>query len=283
VLAGREGEVARRAPAVDLLVVGLAIRTSVALGLIAGLLLLGTEWFSSQAATQYSDLLLALAFLAAVFLLREGDNSPHPSTLIAAGLAIGLAPWIKNEGLPFAIAALAIVTWRFRPRGLLWCAAGAAPGLLATAAVKLFAGGRESMFPSSLADALTRIADPGRAWQILLAFGKGIWEAGPLWANPVLLILVIALVLRRPSPESRPPILWLMIPVGAALAADFGVFLLSMSDLSWHLSTSMTRLQAQVWPCLIWALFSMLSTPEEYFANAAITTGKARRESGLPR
>src|SRR5258708_15026690 len=90
--------------AAALLVASLAARRSVSLGLLAGLLLLSTELFAAQAASQYSDLLEGLAFLAALVLLDAGVT---PWMLFAAGVAVGLAPWIKNEGQPFAIAALA--------------------------------------------------------------------------------------------------------------------------------------------------------------------------------
>jgi hypothetical protein len=55
------------------------------------------------------------------------------------------------------------------------------------------------------------------------------------------------------------------------------------ADLAWHVSSSVNRLLAQAWPCLIWLLFSMLRTPEEYFrtpelAPAGVSAAKKRRQ-----
>ena len=98
-----------------LLGASLASRKSPALGLLAWLVLLASEVFASQAAAQYSDLLQGLAFLSALVLLDAAAKECRPArtVLAAAGLAIGLACWIKNEGLPFALAALAVAAWRF--------------------------------------------------------------------------------------------------------------------------------------------------------------------------
>ena len=84
------------------------------LGALAALLLIASEVFVSQAASQYSDLLAGLAFLAVLVLLEAASSTLTPTRLlIAAGLAMGFAPWIKNEGLPFSLAAMAVVVWKF--------------------------------------------------------------------------------------------------------------------------------------------------------------------------
>ena len=256
-----------------LLIGSLAARRSLGLGLLGGLLLVATELFASQSAAQYADLLLALAFLAAMVLLdaaAEPDSAPG-RLLIAAGLAIGFAPWIKNEGIPFAVAALALAAWRFRMRGWHWILLGSAPGLVATAALKFMAQGRESMFPGSAGEAFTKLADPGRWWQSLLGFGNAFLQLGPWWAHPVLLIVLLTWAFGPLPPADRRSRLWLWIPLAVTLASEYGLFVVTASDLSWHLGTSITRLVLQVWPCLIWLVLSMLRTPEEYFPTLAET------------
>ena len=261
-----------------LLGASLASRKSVMLGLLAWAVLLASEVFASQTAAQYSDLLQGLAFLSALVLLDAADRSESsPRLLLAAGLAIGLACWIKNEGLPFTIAALAVAAWRFRGRGLPWLALGAAPGVLSTAILKMFvAHGREAIFPSTMGEALTKIAGAGRWWQAALGFAKAVFDAGSLWAHPVLLAAALAFALRFvPKPE-RVDRLWLWIPIAVTTAAEYGLYLITTADLDWHISTSVSRLVAQLWPALIWLFFLMLRPPEEYVKVAAPAVSGAK-------
>ncbi len=241
----------------------LAARRSAALGLLSVLVLAASEVFSSQTAAQYSDLLQGLAFLAALALLDLADEFPGPRLWMAAGLVAGLSAWIKNEGLPFAAAALLIAAWRFRKPALVWLACGATPGLLATAALKLcFAQGREAIFPATMSEAAAKIAGAGRWWQAGLGFGKAIFDAGAAWTHPVILMAILALALRFAPAAERRRRAWLWIPVGVTAAAEYGTYLLTTADLDWHISTSVSRLLAQLWPSLLWLFFTMLETPE---------------------
>ncbi len=180
-------------------------RRSVALGLLAWLVLLASEVFASQAAAQYSDLLEALAFLSALVLLEAMGERAEPRALVAAGLAIGLSCWVKNEGWPFAIAALAVALWRFHLRGMQWIAVGVTPGFLATLVLKMFfVQGREDMFPNTLAEAMAKIAGAGRWWQAALGFGNAIFDAGSPWTHPVVLAAVLAVALRFVTAAGTP-------------------------------------------------------------------------------
>ncbi len=249
-----------------LLGAGLASRKSVALGAMGWLILLCSEVFASQAASQYSDLLQGLAFLAALILLdRATDSSPR--LLFAAGMALGLAAWTKNEGLPFAVAALAVAGWRFR-NGAVWVLLGSMPGLLAVAVLKLFvAQGRESVFPNTVGEIIAKLVQPGRWWQAFLGFGKAVIDAGDPWAHPVILGTALVLVLRFAPAKDKQKQWLLWVPVAATVAAEYGLYLVTTADLDWHISTSVSRLLAQLWPPVIWMVLVMLHTPEEYFVQ----------------
>jgi hypothetical protein len=248
-----------------LLGASLASRRSPALGLLAWLVLLASEVFASQAASQYSDLLQGLAFLSALVLLDAAAEHTGPRILAAAGLAIGLSCWIKNEGLPFAVAAICVAAWRFGPRAV-WLAVGALPGLLATAVLKLFvAQGGEAVFPHSVGEAMGKIAGAGRWWQAALGFAKAGYDAGNWWTHPVLLALLLAIALRFVPPAEVRQRMWLLIPIGATAAAEYGLYLVTTADLNWHISTSVSRLVAQLWPSLLWLFFMLLRAPEDAF------------------
>jgi hypothetical protein len=243
----------------------IAARRSPALGVLACLVLLASEVFASQTAAQYSDLLQGLAFLATLVLLEAADAQPSARLWIAVGLGAGLSAWIKNEGSPFAVAALAVALWRFRARAAPWLAAGAAPGLLALVILKLsLAQGREAMFPQTWGEMAAKIGDAGRWWQAALGFGKAVFDAGAAWTHPVLLAAILGFALRFVSKRERRTRAWLAIPIAVATAAEYGIYLITEANLDWHISTSVDRLVAQLWPSLIWFFSLMLRAPEEH-------------------
>jgi hypothetical protein len=273
--------------ALILLGASLASRRSVALGLLAWLVLLASEVFASQAAAQYSDLLQGLAFLSALVLLdaaaQNQDENQDARLMAAAGLAIGLSCWIKNEGLPFTLAALAVAAWRFWPsiQKLAWIGVGALPGLLATLVLKLFvAQGSEAVFPHTMSEALEKIAGPGRWWQAALGFAKAVYDAGNLWTHPVLLAAVLALALRFVPRAEWLNRAWLLVPIAATAAAEYGLYLVTTADLNWHISTSVSRLVAQLWPSLIWLFFMALRAPEEAFSSKPEAVRAAAAKAG---
>jgi hypothetical protein len=263
-----------------LLGASLARSASLALGLLAWLVLLGSGVFTSQVPVQYADQLLGLAFLASLVLLDWADRAGlSPRLLFAAGLAIGFAPWIKNEGWPFAIAALGIAAWRFWGRAMIWIVLGAMPGLLATIVLKIIAQGREGTIPGTIGAALAKISDASRWWQALVGFAGAILGAGPLWAHPLILVAALAIVLRLIPAAVRRARGWLWIPIAVTLAAEYGLYLVTTADINWHISTSVNRLVAQVWPSLLWLAFLMLRPPEDYFvAQAAVVKSSPKRK-----
>jgi hypothetical protein len=260
----------------------LASRKSVTLGLLAWLVLLASEIFASQTSAQYSDLLQGFAFLATLVLLEAAAASGSPRVMLAVGLAAGLSAWIKNEGLPFSIAALAVGLWRFRSRGLVWLALGGAPGLAALAMLKLIAQGADQTLPHNLSAAMLQITQAGRWWQAALGFGKAVYDAGAVISHPVLLSAVLAVALRFVPAEERLKRMWLWIPIGVTAAAEYGLYLVTEANLDWHISTSVSRLVAQLWPSLIWLFFWMLRTPEELVA-ATPTPAPAPKKAAAKR
>lgn len=246
----------------------IASRRSVALGAFGMLVLLSSEVFAAQAASQYSDLLLGLAMLAAAVLWEAARSTPEAETrlLVAAGLATGLAPWIKNEGLPFAVAGLAVVLWRFRLKGFLAAFCGAIPGLAATLVLKSMAQGREEFIPRTIGEALSKLAQPGRWIDSILGIVRGVYQTGDPWSHPIVLLALLAMALQFIPKAQRHARYWLIIPVGVALGAEFGAYLITTADLMWHIGTTISRFLAQVWPSFIWLVLMHLRTPEEPFS-----------------
>jgi hypothetical protein len=141
-----------------------------------------------------------------------------------------------------------------------------------------FVQGREDMFPNTLAEAMAKIAGAGRWWQAALGFGNAIFDAGSPWTHPVVLAAVLAVALRFVPAAERRARLWMWIPIGATAAAEYGLYLITTSNLDWHISTTVNRLVAQLWPSLIWLFFLLLRAPEDAFASAQTVPVRSRRK-----
>jgi hypothetical protein len=229
---------------------------SEALGWIALLVLLATEGFVSQSAAQYADIPLSFYVLGTV-------ASLDAEAFLVAGVCAGLAAWTKNEGLPFLLLAGGAALWRWGGRNAARFAAGAAPAALTALCFKMFlALVTESMFPKTAAEALAKLSDGGRWVRVASSFARNAWELGVPWAHPLLLIGVTGLAFGFVSKQEARSRLWLGLPLAGLLATEFGIYLLTTANLTWHLGTSNSRLLAQVWPAAVFILISMLNRPD---------------------
>jgi hypothetical protein len=251
-------------------------------GLLAVLVLLATETFVSQAASQYADIPLGFYILATVVLLVQASVRQWPSGLLAlVGMFAGLAAWTKNEGLPFAIIACLVALWRGGRRAGAWVTVAAAPGILLATALKLWlATGGEKMFPATAAEAAKMLVDPSRWVQIATAFARNVWDLGVPWAHPILLLAILAFALGFGPKDQTRSRWWLLLPAAGLLAADFGIYLISTTGLGWHLSTSSNRLIVQIWPGVLFVFFLMVRPPQSLTQAAAVRPTPPKRGRG---
>ena len=234
-----------------------------AAGLIALLLLLGTEGFVSQAGLQNADVPISFYLLAVLMLLVFASDQGWPrGTMALAGLCCAFAAWTKNEGLPFAILAVAVVAWRGGRKATRWMAVGALPVAALIAGFKfLLVPDREAMFPRTMGEALSKAADWSRWMQIAESFIQSLWQMGSPWVHPVLLVAILAVTLGL-EPRSRVrQRIWLAVPIAGLLPADFAAYLVTTADLGWQLSTSNVRLLVQVWPSLLFLTLLVIVPP----------------------
>jgi hypothetical protein len=234
-----------------------------AAGLIALLLLVASEGFASQAGSQNADIPISLYLLATLALIAlAGDHGWPRGTLLLAGLCCGLAAWTKNEGVPFAILAVAAVAWKGGTKAAGWMTVGAVPAVALLAAFKiLLVHDSEGLLPKTLGEALARAADVSRWMQITGSFGQSIWQMGTPWAHPVLLAAILAAALGLAPRSLVRSQIWLVLPVIGLLAADFLAYLVTTADLAWQLGTSNLRLIVQVWPALLLLTFLVIASP----------------------
>jgi hypothetical protein len=230
-------------------------------GLLAVIIISASESFVAQSAFQYADIPLAFFLLACVGLLALAERDDwKPNLLRLAGLVAGFAAWTKNEGLAFVLVAVLVALWRAR-RAALPFFVGAVFGVALTVVMKAISTGREQVFPKSFGEALHKVADPSRWKDILISFGSGFGDLGSWWAHPLLLLAAIAIAFGFISRKEIDARAWIALPIAGLLAADIGLYLVTEAELSWHLSTSNTRLVVQVWPALLFFAFLFLPPP----------------------
>jgi hypothetical protein len=190
------------------------------------------------------------------------DRAWPRGVLVLAGLSCGLAAWTKNEGVPFAILAIAAVAWKGGRKAAGWMTLGALPAVMLLAAFKiLLVPNTEALFPKTFGQAIAKTMDFSRWLQIAESFVQSIWQMGAAWAHPVLLGAILAVAFGMAPRALVRKQLWLAIPVVGLLAADFAAYLLTIADLNWQLSTSNLRLIVQVWPALLLLAFLVIAPP----------------------
>ncbi|MBE7543126.1 MAG: hypothetical protein M9913_21685 [Bryobacteraceae bacterium] len=242
----------------------LAWRRAESLGLLALLVLLASEGWISQTPSQQADVPLSLLLLAASALLHAAlDSGWSPRLALTAGLLAGFAAWIKNEGIVFLLALLALTLWRAGPRIFLLTATAALPGALATLSVKILAQGSVSSLPTSTSAAVALLANPARWAEVLSGYAGAIASLGFPITHPLLLLALLAFVLRPGNPERRRLALLAALPALTLLVASATVLVLTTANLQWHIGTTVNRLLAQVWPTFVFAALLALRAPEE--------------------
>jgi hypothetical protein len=275
--------------------VGLAVSALVVLrswtaGMTGGLVLLGTSAFLLEAPWQYADVPLGFYYLAffVTFLLSDAEARERPSSLILAGLAMGLAAWTKNEGLMFVLLAAvgcAVYVLRSRKpapfRTLAPLAAGMAAPLALALWFKFFLAPPTGTYAHlALAAAVRQLVQPSRYLEI----AKSVWNESVALGNggiahPAISIAVLAGCLGMARDRRRRPAVITAFSILAVVAAAyFFVYVITPLDLTWHLGTSLGRLYVQLWPSFVFLALAALRTAEE----TAIVLQPAQKATRAP-
>lgn len=256
-----------------LLVAGLAVLRGWAAALTGGLVLLSTAEFMQNSTWQLADVPLGFFYLAVFvlfFLFDAGGRTGR--TAVLAGLALGCAAWMKDEGILFTLlAALAFLAYLFltrtdgRGRALALFAAGAAIPLATVLCFKAFLAPQGTAWGTqTLSTALGKIATASRYQRILKALWDEGVQLGTGLANPAVCLAAFAICLGVPRERIRQPVVLLSL---AALVGLFGGYFLSYLtspyDLDWHLKTSAGRVIIQVVPSAIFLAIAACRTAEE--------------------
>jgi hypothetical protein len=255
-----------------LLVSALVLVRGIGSALLAGLVLVATSSFWGQTMSQYADVPLSFYYLATLlfFVLSADPVSPYrASRAVLAGAFASFAAWTKNEGIVFL--ALSLASYMFV--SLRWLGAvrsrwrhplfGAIPGILVVVYFKIVLAPRNDLLEQSVGQVLHKIVEFSRYWEIAKALLARALDLGDWWAHPLLLVAILAVTLGfRMDQRQKQGLAVAWLSLLSLFLAYCGVYLITPLDLRFHLSTSLERLYAQMWPSFLLLMFLLLEKPE---------------------
>jgi len=242
-------------------------------GIFSIIALLSSWDLLRMSADQMADVPLSFFFLGVLVLFVLKDNLEEDrmkrNYLMMAGVFSALAAWTKNEGLVFffcvILAQLIVLFFKKRYlkgiREILWFVCGALPILGIIVLFKVNYGQQNDLIANiSFSRVLECILDPIRYWSILKSFSVEFIKLN----KGLVVILPLLIILFKKSenplnPGSGQFIFLTFLLIGCGF---FFVYLITPHDLEWHLATSMRRLILQLYPSIIFIVFSQVSIPE---------------------
>jgi len=242
---------------------------AIALGLLAGLFLLGTYRFIRTGVMLYADVPLSFYFLAALVIMGVYDSAERNSLglLALAGFAAACAAWTKNEGLLFLLCVLAsrpVVCWmnnRSRDifREIPSCLVGAAPVLMVIVIFKFTISMENDLVKGQSRDTIwLRLFDASRVVLIIRGFLVELWQMGTI----SLFVAGLSLIFLGSSPtRPRRTITGLVSVLLLMLAGYFLAYLSTPYNLAIYINHSMDRVLIQLLPSVLLLLFLYLDDP----------------------
>lgn len=276
--------------ALGILVSALASLKSVGQASLGLIVLWGTPTLVNEGAREMADLPLAFFILATVILIYFYFVYKKPALIALAGLTSGLAAWTKNEGALFAVGigvalVVAFIFEEIKKENLLikfqknvlpklfWFVLGLVFPFVIVIGFKLFLAPPSDVL-SGTATATQKILTISRHLEILQYLGRELFYFGgwTSWFGILPVLLVYFLLFRLPvNKELRPAYLAGITMLAVQLLGDYGVYLITPYDLTWHLSYSIERIVLQIFPVIAFMILCVSQTPENIFGNGTRT------------
>jgi hypothetical protein len=242
-----------------LMFAGVARSTAHRFAAVPALLVFSLPFVNKLSISQYSDIVVAFYFLAALSSLVQAKREDHAAWAILAGLSVGLISFAKTEGM-VAAAIITMLAFPFLGGKLFRSFAGAA--LVAFLPTLIF---KCAWHPANVAfvNGLASADSPSSVMRLQAVFiFLAVELVSPKWCG-LWILLLIGLVLGarnsfRPDRWIAPAALFLF------LAAALGYYYLNTYfEILWWLKTSLNRVLYTVLPALTWWIFSSLWSPEK--------------------
>ena len=241
-------------------------------GILAAMIVLSLGELADIGFFQYADIQLAYFFLATTTFLYLYARENNTKFLFLAGLFAGFSAWTKNEGGVFVAISLLIcilLSIKEKKNLLKFFVFGL---LLPAVVIVLF---KSVAPPNDLfldkTKSFQQLFDVSRyqlifdqIWQKMTTFG--------FWPISFFLALILyTLSVWKPTKSKNP--LWIPLSLFLFQSTSYLIiYLITPHDLYWHLATSLDRLMFQVFPILIFWLFTLLPSPRDIFAKSSPQT-----------
>jgi len=195
---------------------------------------------------------------------------------------LGLGAWTKNEGWLLTIAV--VVGWtttmvlmerrafsvkrHLREAG--WFLIGLIPFIIFPLIQKWVLAPPNDLIAGQGLDTLTRFGDLDRWLDIGKRFMTMLFSLEPIYSAPLGLLIVLAVIFGiREKAFSQPEVGINLITLVITMCGYFLAYLISPHDLGWHLSTSLFRLYAQLWPAAVFTLILLIRLPGQAGSRTA--------------
>jgi hypothetical protein len=215
--------------------------------LVALLAFATDDYYLFNGTSQYADILVGFFFLATLMTLERWERPEaareQQKLLVQAGIFAGCGMWSKNEGV--ILCVLTLLVWIvpiWRSKQLRYLLAGLLLPAIVWTWFRLGWPAENDMIAGQASqNMLEKIAAPGRyamIWQELSKLLSGRF----LWSQLAFLVLTGGWLARRKLPHRS-----LFLVLLAAVVYNL-IYVITPSDLAWHLDTSQGRLMFQLLP-----------------------------------
>jgi hypothetical protein len=230
--------------------------------LVFTFLLASLPIFTGQASNGYVDIAIAFFLVASIFSLLFWTSTRRNSLLLLAAIFAGLSAMTKNEGLMLSLVTgitLVFCLWRERSR---FSFSRAIAMLLVFSTVLLAVVSPWLIVRHQIGFANDLVNE--KTWHQQVK-AENLFRLGPiLWQYQKIIfdfknwnliwVLFLAGMFYRLRRGLTEPEIYVLLPLGLALAGYTGIFLITTYDLQWHLGTATSRLFLHLAPL---ALFSV--------------------------
>jgi hypothetical protein len=257
---------------VTVAVSSLSIIHSKSIGLFAGVVLLGTPYFTKIGSWQIADVPLGFFILSTIVLFCLHDCiGTNLKLIFISGVMAGFAAWTKNEGILF-LATIIITRFivifpvnglKVFLREMCIFIFGLLPILLILVIFKIkYAPNNDLFTGQSVKSIIEKLTNLSRYSTIGKAYFFFFYDKiAKIW----LIILPLGLILFRRSWEeiNVVSVKTCFFVTIIMISGYFLVFLITPHNISWHIETALPRLFVQLWPVIVFSCFLLLSSPEE--------------------
>jgi hypothetical protein len=222
------------------------LKKNMVVAVAAYLLIAADSFYLKNGVSQYADTTLAFFFLGALICIR---NPETPRNIMLAAACLGCCMWTKNEGVVLAIIFTAFYWRTFFTKGNQgYFLKGLALPVTVFLVFKAYAP-HNDMVSGLKASTFKQLLMKDRYGLIYTHLAQQLKD-NYLYAKISFFLYLLVCLLRRKWPGRQ------FFLVVTCLIAYMMIYVLSVNDLEWHLSTSQDRLLHQLMPAAMF-VFAM--------------------------